>query len=284
MNTPKIRGYIAEKENIIVLLYRRTTKVSYLLYFKYDRENEKLILGSRFYGKFYPNRCDLSADGKYFLYFAMGQSQKEYKEKLYCWTAICKPPLLKANILFKHNDTWGGGGRFIDNKTIFIDSGMYPEFDLSKEKRFDQYKITYNGRIEDNGWASGKNWKLMEYQINEKLGDKYSIPKFWIKTNGKITLKRTLAYNTFLKVKDGKTQGSYDMYSYVLIIHKSNAEIPLSTSQNNCLWADFDNYGRLVITYNSSMLIYKNDTKLLKKELLKEYNLEELISKAVVTN
>jgi hypothetical protein len=80
---PKIRGYVASQKNIIVFLYRRSNKTTYLISLNYQTEKEWIEIGSRFYGRIYPNRCDLSPDGTYFLYFAMGKSQQQLQYILY---------------------------------------------------------------------------------------------------------------------------------------------------------------------------------------------------------
>ena len=45
----------------------------------------------------------------------------------YTWTAISKPPYFTALALWKELGTWGGGGRFIDNKTVRL-SVTYGDF------------------------------------------------------------------------------------------------------------------------------------------------------------
>ena len=137
--TSKTRGYVANKKNKIVFLYRRSNKITYLISLDYQKRQEHIQIGSRFYGRIYPNRCDVSADGTYFLYFAMGRSQQQRDRQLFCWTGICLPPSITAELLFAHQDTWGGGGRFVDDKTIFISTGMYPDFDREKNYQLDNY-------------------------------------------------------------------------------------------------------------------------------------------------
>lgn len=277
-STPKIRGYVATKKNRIVFLYRKSNKITYLFLLNYQKNKENIQLGSCFHGKFYPNRCDLSPDGKYFLYFAMGNSQKQYDKKLFCWTGICIPPNIKANILFAQGDTWGGGGRFIDDKTIYISPGMYPDFDVNQKYQFDKYKITFDQSIEDGGWNSGKGWTLSETQITPKHGDKYPVPKSWIKTIDQATLIKKLNYDSYLKSNNGHTMGAYDLHSYEIQDNNNEVKYSLNDGEKICLWADIDNYGRLVIAREHKVFIYNNSKALLDNKPTKIFNLDELIT------
>ena len=258
--TPKIRGYVATKCDRTVFLYRRSNKITYLILLEHKKEKFTVDIGSRFYGRIYPNRCDLSSDGKYFLYFAMGKSQQQYKQKLYCWTGLCSPPKIKAEVLFAHDDTWGGGGRFIDNHTIFVAPGMYPGFDKTKDVKFHTYRITFKKphEYQYSTWASGSGWTIAETQIDPRYGVKYPIPKIWTKPNGRATLCRHLHYGDFLKSKDGYTQGAYDLHSYSVRYGKQQTEYFLNDAHGLCKWADFDARGRLIMAVGSQVFVYKN--------------------------
>ena len=274
---PKIRGYIATENNLIVFLYRQSNKITYLLTLDYRKTKEFLQVGSRFYGRIYPNRCDISPDGTYFLYFAMGKSQQQYNKKLYCWTGICIPPKLTAQKLFAHRDTWGGGGRFIDRKTIFISPGMYPDFNRQQNDRFDRYQITFEEKLPPGeSWHLGKGWKLAETQIVPKYGTKYPIPKFWIKTNGNLTLIKHLNYDSFLKFKNGQTIGSYDLHSYEIEDNENKNRYSLNDESSICLWADFDNKARLIVARESNIFIYRNLSDLVNQKYLKTFDFEIL--------
>ena len=96
----------------------------------WDMQTDKFEFGSWFYGRIYEDRCDLSPDGRYFVYFAANQTRHTW-EKLgsNAWTAICQPPWLKA-ITFEVSccGTWGGGGRFV--------TADDPEFSAAKPVEF----------------------------------------------------------------------------------------------------------------------------------------------------
>ncbi len=72
-------------------------------------------------GRVYENKCDLSSDGKLIIYFVhKGNNWRLHPDYGFAWTAISKPPYFTALALWPENGTWGGGGYFIDAKTVRI--------------------------------------------------------------------------------------------------------------------------------------------------------------------
>lgn len=187
----------------------------------------------------------------------MGSSQKQYAKPLYCWTGICMPPSITANKLFAHGDTWGGGGRFIDEQTLFIAPGMYPDFNTAAAYALDKYKITFERSYGDNSWNSGKGWVLSETQADPTLGSKYSIPKCWIKTRGKTTLIKYLNYVSSKSLAKNRV-GEYDLHHYEIKHERTGSKRLFGNSYQTCQWADFDNFDRLIIACGSEVSIYKN--------------------------
>lgn len=80
--------------------------------------------GQWLHGRIFGERCGLSPDGKLFVYFAAKHGRvdisKGYKDT---FTAVSKPPYLTALAMWPQGSTWGGGGRFIDNKTLRLAYG-----------------------------------------------------------------------------------------------------------------------------------------------------------------
>jgi hypothetical protein len=75
-------------------------------------------LGQWLKGRIYPDRCDLSPTGEFFIYFAMnGKWRSETKGS---WTAISRAPYLKAIGLWAKGDCWGGGGLFLDQSHYWL--------------------------------------------------------------------------------------------------------------------------------------------------------------------
>lgn len=89
----------------------------------WDRKTDTFTLGQWLKGRIYEHRCDLSPDGKHFLYFAM--NARRHRKGPMCWTAVSRTPYLRALALHGDEETWLGGGRFLDNKTYSINGGMF---------------------------------------------------------------------------------------------------------------------------------------------------------------
>lgn len=86
----------------------------------WHRDTDRFEDGQWLKHKVYVERCDLSPDGRHFLYFAQnGHWQGETRGS---YTALSRPPYFTALALFPEGDTWGGGGRFLDN-SLYVASG-----------------------------------------------------------------------------------------------------------------------------------------------------------------
>ncbi len=79
----------------------------------WDRATNEFQVTQWFRGKIFTRRCDISPDGKHWIYFAFKANIGD------SWTAIAKVPWLKAISLYKNGSTWGGGGLFLDNFTYW---------------------------------------------------------------------------------------------------------------------------------------------------------------------
>jgi hypothetical protein len=92
---------------------------------KWNTADDSFEDGQWLHGRVYGERCGLSPDGKLFVYFAMkyGRIDKAHGYSN-TFTAVSKPPDLTALAMWPEGSTWGGGGRFIDNKTLRLAYGQ----------------------------------------------------------------------------------------------------------------------------------------------------------------
>ncbi len=89
----------------------------------WDRGNDLFTPGQWLKHRVYERRCDLSPDGRYFIYFA-----SNYAKEISTYSVISKPPFFTALAMWPKGDTWGGGGLFSHNgRTIYLNHGMTPE-------------------------------------------------------------------------------------------------------------------------------------------------------------
>lgn len=82
----------------------------------WDRKDDSFTTGQWLKGTIYALRCDISPDGKDWVYFAM-------KGGVDAYTVLARWPWLKAVGFWPQTGTWFGGGLFMDGKTLWINGG-----------------------------------------------------------------------------------------------------------------------------------------------------------------
>ena len=85
----------------------------------WNRETGEFTLGQWKRGRIYERRCDLSPDGRHWIYFTRGGGP----DKLFSWTAIARVPWMKAVVLHPKGDCWQGGGLFTSASTYWLNGG-----------------------------------------------------------------------------------------------------------------------------------------------------------------
>jgi hypothetical protein len=119
----------ARDEPTAIILRRGPSDWYHLI--QWHTRRDAFVHGAWFKGRIYEERCDLSPDGRLFLYFVLKGSRAD-TEFTHAWTAISRPPWLAALVVWPHATTYGGGGRFIDNRTVVLrgGSGTHRDFPL----------------------------------------------------------------------------------------------------------------------------------------------------------
>jgi hypothetical protein len=95
----------------------------------WDRGTDTFTHGQWFHGRVYERRCDLSPDGKLFVYFAAKHGRVRDDDAIgEAWTAISKPPYFTALALWPNLGSWYGGGVFKTDKLVELDAscGLEP--------------------------------------------------------------------------------------------------------------------------------------------------------------
>ncbi len=114
--TIRLTLYLARENARAVILRTGPSKLNRLIL--WDRDTDTFTDGQWLKARIYPERCDLSADGRHFLYFAL--DGRWDSESLGSYTAISQPPWFTALALFAQGDTWAGGGRFLDRRRFHL--------------------------------------------------------------------------------------------------------------------------------------------------------------------
>lgn len=273
---PKIAGFMAESADLALYLYQRRRGETFVVLHDLSAGKAgagKLKVGARFTGRFYPSRCDLSPDGRHFVYFVMGGAQKGTRQRLYCWTAMCQPPSLTAVFLLPQDDTWGGGGTFLDNRTVLIEAGMYD----------DAERIS---TVHDRSFGGVKVMVSSAYvQVPEPAGVKTGRPR---RDDGwKSTLKGKPAPGKQEHAKTAKRvtlvrrlhdhearRGDFNRWAYELLGSNSNALLP-SEFMATVTWADFDRKGRLFLARSHNLHVWLKPHAGMKLEADHVLDLEE---------
>ena len=81
----------------------------------WDRSHDTFEVGQWFKGSVYPERSDLSPDGRWLVTF-LGK----FTGPLGTWTVLSRPPYFTAATLWPNGSTWGGGGFFLSDRELVL--------------------------------------------------------------------------------------------------------------------------------------------------------------------
>jgi hypothetical protein len=237
---------------------------------KWQTDADTFEQGQWFKGRVYENKCDLSPDGKLFIYFVFkGSNAQKYPDYGYAWTAISKPPYFIALALWTEYGTWGGGGRFIDNKTVRISvphDSFHPDHsplgitvldshseivvkpEPNKKDQHPQWQLItpgidnyeeYKQLVESKGSLEPYNdW----FQLSDR--EKGSKRDTWFTQNYTPSILRKQLGDYVLESRHfGYQMHKGDLRKYFMIHNQTGERHLLSDAS----WADFDQQGRLVL-------------------------------------
>ncbi len=101
----------AKGSPVVVVIRRKPSKCFHIV--RWNTRSDKLEYGSWFHGKLYPKRCDVSFDGQWMIYLAMGASGET-------WNGVCRLPYLRTFLEGENMGTWFGGGYWQDHRTLLL--------------------------------------------------------------------------------------------------------------------------------------------------------------------
>ena len=226
----------------------------------WDRKRDTFKLGQWMRGRIYERRCDLSPDGKHFIYFAMnGRWKSETKG---AWTAISRVPYLKALSLFAKGDCWHGGGLFLSDHEFWLNDGhghvqLKGHSNLrrkagSRPRNYfgGECLTVYYNRLQRDGWVISDQGFQETTLFEKKLPGSWRLRKF-----------------AFAETDAPPGRGCYwDAHE---LRHESTSTILAFPEWE---WADFVD-GRLVwATEGQLRSAFLGKGKLLKEKLLRDFN------------
>jgi hypothetical protein len=236
-----------------VVVFRRGPSNSVLL-IQWNTANDTFKYGQWLRGRIYERRCDLSPDGALLLYFA-----GKYKEPLRSWSAISRPPYLKALALWPKGDGWGGGGHFKSPNKIEL---SHRDGEMALEEGFSiphWLKVRQFG--DRPGWGEDNpvwserlkrdDWKLISYPTGTKddFGAKvwleFNPPIVWRKANP-VCPKRYSLDMSIIGIKE--RSGPWYMTEH-LVIRENGETDKLGRSD----WADWSHTGDLLFAMDGCL-------------------------------
>jgi hypothetical protein len=205
----------------------------------WDTKRDAFESGQWFHGRIYPEKCDVSPDGKLWIYFAakfsLRSADKGYQDS---WTAVSRPPYLTALTLWPIGGTYGGNGLFIDSGTVMVGStepSNHPDHPPGPLRVMAWTEARPVVPSLDFGWQGGRDVR---------------------KPSGDLILGREWPIGHYYP---SRTATPYALYRH-------DAE-PIATFEAH--WADWDQQGRLVATVGGRVLSGKltRDKRLVWRQL-----------------
>ncbi|MGH8082188.1 MAG: hypothetical protein ACREP7_16560 [Lysobacter sp.] len=130
----------------------------------WNRRTDRVQVGQWLKGHIYERRCDLTPDGRHFIYFA--KNARWSSPSRGSWTAISRAPYLKALTFLPKGDCYEGGGLFRDDREYWLndrynlhriahdDSGLRRTMQApSHESHGTECTGIYYIRLQRDGWA-----------------------------------------------------------------------------------------------------------------------------------
>ncbi len=226
-NPCRLSVFLALEAPVGAVLRRGPTDWAHLSL--WDREQDRVEHGQWFRGRIYGRRCDLSPDGRLFVYFAArhGKLDGPYGE---AWTALSRPPWLSALGVWENVGSWYGGGAFESNRDLRLDATctleVHPDFQSPplRIRHIGGDTAPWEARFLAHGWA------LQERGFHPRTHQRVGEREVWSKPHpsGDVTL--------FQQVEDWDPSRYGDPYWSTYWLETGEDLLPLDGVE----WADFD--------------------------------------------
>src|SRR4051812_15086243 len=112
---PRLFGIPALRASVVAVLRRGPSKWFHLG--AWDVAGPSYRAGAWLHGTVYPQRCDLSPDGRWFCYFALKASAEWELGSTY--VAISRLPSLSVLVAWGTDGTWTRGLHFVEDATVW---------------------------------------------------------------------------------------------------------------------------------------------------------------------
>src|SRR5262245_25474668 len=155
--TARLHLLPAKEAPCVVIVRRKPSRTFHII--KWNTDTDQFEYGSWFNGKLYPMRCDVSFDGQWMVYLAMGDGGN-------VWNGCCRVPFLKTFLEGDNVGTWNGGGFWRDRNSLSTNRwtsfrGSAPfKIEEGSSAGGEDFSVVIP-RMERDGWTrNGANWGL----------------------------------------------------------------------------------------------------------------------------
>lgn len=111
----------ARKAPLAVILRRGPSR--WVRMVVWHTKTDHFVDGEWWRGRIYAEKCGLSPDGQLFVYFGYQWKPRYIPEGVFAFTAVSRLPGFKPVALWPADSFWGGGGRFLNNRTVSLNYG-----------------------------------------------------------------------------------------------------------------------------------------------------------------
>ncbi|MEM7021389.1 MAG: hypothetical protein AAF637_02225 [Pseudomonadota bacterium] len=258
----RLAVFLSRQAPVGVVLRRGPSAWTQLIH--WDRANDHFTPGQWFRGRMYERRCDLSPDGRLFIYFAgkFGPRPQGTEGVGETWTAISRPPYFTALALCPNLGAWYGGGVFRNDRTVLMDNtgspDAHPKFRPHglKIERVPPTSAPWEQRLLRD------RWQLVERGFDPRTHRRVGVREIWQKPrlDGAITLSRQI------EDVDFRRYGS--PYAETYWLETPEDLIPIE----GATWVEWDRWDRLVMAKDGKLFAGLVDGAVLTTTELYDFN------------
>lgn len=257
----RLSVYLARDARVAAILRRGPSEWAQLAL--WDRDGDRVEPGQWFHGRVYERRCDLSPDGRLFVYFAAKHGRRSDPDDIgEAWTALSRPPYFTALTLWTNLGSWYGGGVFESDRKLLLDATCsltpHPKFKPSKVKvgicpwetaPWEQRLLRDGWRLVERGFDPRNHWRVGDREV-------------WEKPHPALDLK------ICRQIEDIDFQRYGGPYGDTYWLETGTDLVPLA----GVAWADWDTPARLVLVRDGVLLQAEWDGAGLKEDTIFDFN------------
>lgn len=151
---------VAREAPVALILRRGPSKWYHVI--RWWMDSDTFEPGAWFHGRIYEEKCDLSPNGELMVVFCRGRRYRpDYTDS---WTAVSRAPWLYALTLWPWGTTYGGGGRFADNRTLILRSGMTMKTHPNHPARGIEVILGSPEYHQSSGLVGGADWSGRDHK------------------------------------------------------------------------------------------------------------------------